>query len=171
MPGDRTGKPSSPRCRWRRPFERTALDCAARVSYDVRMTKDVDISLLLSRWTGGLGRPLTGNYISMPESIELRGSRLVYSRKRTLKRVKPERLLDDFLELADESANNRDILRFARRHGPLYLCESHGIAAYHRPVLMSFSSLGPAPIFGIDEPFKYKWCTPKLECSSPETYS
>ena len=133
------------------------------------MTKD--ISLLLSRWSGGLGRPLTGNYVGMPESLELRGSRLVYSAAGRLKRVAPEHLLDDFLKLADQFADSRDILTFARRYGPLYLCEHHGIAAYHKPVLMTFSPLGPTPIFGIDEPFKFAWCAPRLERRSPETFS
>jgi hypothetical protein len=52
---------------------------------------------LLSRWTGGFGRPLTDNCVSMHDTVDLRGLRLIYSGAWRIKRIKPEHLLDDFL--------------------------------------------------------------------------
>lgn len=137
--------------------------------YDVRMMQMVP--LLLSRSTGGLDRPLTGNYAAVPGRIELRGRRLFYSRDARLRRVDTSRLLDRFVALADTSSEKVDIFAFAKRYGPLYLCEHHGLASYHKPPLMSHSPLGPAPILGIDEPFRYGWCGPRLERGNPEMFS
>lgn len=131
----------------------------------------IDASLLFSRFTGGLGRPLTGDRVWMPAHLELRGSRLLYSAPERTRRVDPECLLDRFIALSDRSSTDRDILAFARRYGPLYICEHHGIAIYHKPLLMGRIALGPAPIFGVDEPFKYTWCGPKVERHNPETFS
>ena len=131
----------------------------------------VTVPQLLSRWSGGLGRPLIGNYATVPARLELHGSRLLYSAEGRLRRLDTARLLDDFVALADVDATQRDILEFAKRYGPLYLCDRHGIAAYHKPLLMSFSALGPAPIAGVDEPFKYAWCEPRVERSNPRTLS
>jgi hypothetical protein len=133
------------------------------------MTKPA--ALLFSRFTGGLGRPLTGDSVWMPAYLELRGSRLLYSTPERTRRVDPSRLLDQFIALSDQSSTDRDILAFARRYGPLYICEHHGIAIYHKPLLMSRIQLGPAPIFGVDEPFKYIWCGPKAERRNPATFS
>jgi hypothetical protein len=144
---------------------------AIQASYDDRMMDNA--LLLFSRWTGALGRPLTGNCAAMPKTLELQGSRLVYSRGSRMRRIDSSRLLDHFVSLADSSAGNRDLLRFALRYGPLYLCEHHGIAAYHKPVLMSSSSspLGPAPRADVDKPFEYSWCGPKVERREPLTFS
>src|SRR5208282_1147299 len=139
------------------------------MTYDVPMT--IDASLLFSRFTGGLGRPLTGDCVWMPAHLELRGSRLLYSTPERIRRVDPVRLLDRFIALSDRSSTDRDILAFARRYGPLYICEHHAMAIYHKPLLMSRIPLGPAPIFGVDEPFKYTWCGPKVERHNPETFS
>jgi hypothetical protein len=128
-------------------------------------------SRLFSSWTGGLGRPLTGNYAIVPAHLELRGARLLYSAVGKVKRLDPSRLLDHFVSLADLQSGDRDILEFAKRYGPLYLCEHHGLAAYHKPLLMSFSALGPTPIFGVDEAFKYSHCEPRLERRNPATLS
>ncbi|HTT75760.1 MAG TPA: hypothetical protein VMF50_07225 [Candidatus Binataceae bacterium] len=133
------------------------------------MTKGV--ALLLSRWNGGLARPLIGDYVSMPRHLELRGARLLYSGNQWFKHIDASRLLDRFIGLSDQFSSDRDILAFARQYGPLYLCEHHGLAIYHKPLLMNRSPLGPSPIFGIDEPFKYRWCKAKLECRNPEMFS
>jgi hypothetical protein len=133
------------------------------------MTKGV--ALLLSRWNGGLARPLIGDYVSMPRHLELRGARLLYSGNQWFKYIDASRLLDRFIGLSDQFSSDRDILAFARQYGPLYLCEHHGLAIYHKPLLMNRSPLGPSPIFGIDEPFKYRWCKAKLECRNPEMFS
>jgi hypothetical protein len=133
------------------------------------MTRET--SLLLSRWTGGLGRPLTGNCVRVPAQLEMRDRRLIYSGTSKTKQVEVSGLLDHFIALADRFSLDHDILKFARRFGPLYLCERHGLASYHKPVLMNFSPLGPAPIIGIDEPFTYDWCGPKMERRTPETFS
>ncbi|MGB3549618.1 MAG: hypothetical protein WA993_02935 [Candidatus Binatus sp.] len=130
-----------------------------------------DVSLLLSRWTGGLGRPMTASQVAMPRSLELRGQRLVYSVDRKLRRIQPDELLDRFIALSDRFNTPADVLSFARRYGPLYLCDHHGIAAYHKPLLMNRAPLGPAPIFGVDELFKYDWCGPRLDSRRPETFS
>jgi hypothetical protein len=137
------------------------------MSYHSCMTDG--LTLLLSRWTGGLGRPLIGNYARIPEKLELRGTRLVYSETGRVKRIDAAKLLDRFIGLADPYSSNLDIAAFARDYGPLFLCEHHGLAAYHKPFLMTFSALGPAPLFGIDEPFKYRWCGPKIERLKPQT--
>jgi hypothetical protein len=95
------------------------------------------------------------------------GSRLIYLNDWRIKRIKePEHLLDDFLSVR----NAEDVLWFAKKYGPLYLCGHHGIAAYDRPILMSYGRLGPSPIFGIDEPFKYMWCGPKVERRRPKIF-
>src|ERR1700736_6357849 len=112
-------------------------------------------SQLLSRWSGGLGRPLTGDRASVPLNLELRGARLVYSEEGQLKRVDTSRLLDRFVALANRQSTDRDVVEFAKQYGPLYLCEHHGLASYHKPVLLNFSAVGPAPIIGVDQPFKY----------------
>ena len=106
---------------------------------------------------------MTGNDVAVPALLELRGSRLVYSLDVKIKRINTSRLLDRFIALADRSSTDLELLAFARRYGPLYLCEHHGLAGYHKPVLMSSSPLGPAPLVGVDEPYKYSWCGPKLE--------
>jgi hypothetical protein len=128
-------------------------------------------SQLLSRSTGGLGRPLTGSRAFVPAHLEVRRSRLVYSDLGRVKRLDTLRLLDRFVALADQQSTDRDVHEFAIHYGPLYLCEHHGLAAYHKPLLMNFSALGPAPLFGIDEPFKYRWCGPKVERKTPLTLS
>jgi hypothetical protein len=101
----------------------------------------------------------------------LRGKRLVYSVERRLKRIQPDQLLDRFIALSGRFTTPADVLSFARRYGPLYLCDHHGIAAYHKPLLMSQSPLGPPPIYGVDEPFKYEWCGPRLDSRKPKTFS
>ncbi len=126
---------------------------------------------MLSAWSGAFGRPLTDNCASMPERLELRGSRLFYSGEWRLKRIKLDRLLDDFLRLGDQFSSPPDALAFARKYGPLFLCEHHGIAAYHKPLLLNRSPLGPAPIFPIDKPFKYDWCGPRAERGRGDTFS
>jgi len=127
---------------------------------------------MLSAWSGGFGRPLTDDRVLMPADLELHGSRLVYSGEGRFHKIRLDRLLDDFLGLADQFVSARDAFGFARKYGPLKLCEHHGIAAYHKPLLMNRSSpLGPAPIFGVDEPFTYDWCGPRVERRSPEVYS
>ncbi len=128
-------------------------------------------SQLFSRWTGGLGRPITGNRAIVPVRLDLTHSRLIYSERGRVKRLDTSRLLDRFVALADHDSTDRDVLEFATHYGPLYLCEQHGLAAFHKPVLMNFSPLGPAPLFGIDEPFKYAWCGPKVERKNPATLS
>jgi hypothetical protein len=126
---------------------------------------------LLSRWTGGLGRPLTGSRAFVPAHLQVRRSRLVYSDFGRVMRLDTSRLLDRFVALADQESTDRDVLEFAILYGPLYLCEHHGLAAFHKPLLMNFSALGPTPLFGIDEPFKYRWCGPKVERKTPLTLS
>jgi hypothetical protein len=128
-------------------------------------------SQLLSRWTGGLGRPLTGNRAIVPVRLELQQSRLVYSAVGRIRRLDTSRLLDRFVALADQESTDHDVLDFAKQYGPLYLCEHHGLSSFHKPLLVNFSALGPAPLFGIDEPFKYTWCGPKVERKNPETLS
>jgi hypothetical protein len=135
-----------------------------RMPYDVRM---MSTAFLFSRWNGGLGRPLTGNYAIVPKRIELRGSRLVYTGEGKITRLDPSRMLDRFVALAEPRSRDQNILEFAKRYGPLYLCKHHGLAAYHKPLLMTFGAVGPAPLFGVDEPFKYQWCEPKLEQKDP----
>src|SRR5271168_281750 len=136
------------------------------MSYDSCMTSR--LTLLLSRWTGGLGRPLIGNCARVPEKLELRGARLVYSERGRVRRIDLAKLLDRFIALADPNSPNSDIAAFATRYGPLFLCEHHSLAAYHKPFLMTFNALGPPSIFGIDELFKYGWCGPKIERLKPE---
>jgi hypothetical protein len=82
--------------------------------------------------------------------LEVRGSRLVYSEKGRVKRIDAIKLLDRFIGLADPACSNLDLAAFAKDYGPLFLCQHHGLAAYHKPLLMTFSVLGPAPIIGID---------------------
>jgi len=57
------------------------------------------------------------------------------------------------------------------KYGPLVLCEYHGIAAYHKPLLLSRSPLGPAPIYPIDKPFEYNWCGPRPERDGHDAFS
>jgi hypothetical protein len=130
------------------------------------MTKD--FSLLFSQWSGNLGRPMIAGLISMPTNLQLRGQRLVYSVERGFKRVQTEQLLDRFIGLSGRVPG--DVLSFAKRYGPLYLCDRHRIAAYHMPLLMNQAVLGPAPI-GSDEPFKYDWCGPRLDSRKLGTLS
>ena len=52
----------------------------------------------------------------MPADLELRGSRLVYSGEGRFRRIKLERLLDDFLGLADQFVSARDAFSFARKY-------------------------------------------------------
>ncbi len=130
-----------------------------------------DVSLLLSRWTGSLGRPMVASQIGLPISLKLRDQRLVYSVERRLAHIQPEELLDRFIALSGRFISSADVLTFARRYGPLYLCDHHGIAAFHKPLLMNRAPLGPAAIFGVDEPFKYDWCGPRLDSRKPETLS
>lgn len=106
--------------------------------------------------------------ISMPTNLQLRGKRLVYSVEREFKRVQTEQLLDRFIALSGQVPG--DVLSFAKSYGPLYLCDRHGIAAYHMPLLMNQAVLGPAPI-GTDEPSKYDWCGPRLDSHKPRTLS
>lgn len=108
--------------------------------------------------------------IAMPTNLQLRGQRLVYSIERRLKQVQTEELLDRFIALSGGWMMPGDVLSFARRYGPLYLCDRHGIAAYHMPLLINHGVLGPAPI-SADEPFKYDWCGPRLDSRKPETLS
>ena len=98
--------------------------------------------------------------------LQLRGQRLVYSVERKLRRVQTEQLLDRFIALNGRFVMPGDVLSFARHYGPLYLCDRHGIAAYHIPLLMNQDALGPEPI-GTDEPFKYDWCGPRLDSRKP----
>ena len=42
-----------------------------------------------------------------------------------------ETLLEDFVELAD--GDPKDVLKFARNHGVLMICEEHGLPASHNP--------------------------------------
>jgi hypothetical protein len=130
-----------------------------------------DLPLLLSRWSGSLGRPMVSSQIALPILLKVRDQRLVFSVERRLARIQPEELLDRFIALSGRFTSSTDVLSFARRYGPLYLCDHHGIAAYHKPLFMSRAPLGPSPIFGVDEPFKYSWCGPRLDSRKPETLS
>jgi hypothetical protein len=132
------------------------------------MTKD--FSLLYSRWSGNLGRPMIAGLIPVPTNLRLRGQRLVYSVERKFKRVQTEQLLDQFIALSGGLRVPDDVLSFAECYGPLYLCDRHGIAAYHMPLLMNQGALGPAPI-STDEPFKYDWCGPRLDSRKPGNLS
>jgi len=107
----------------------------------------------------------------VPAHVELRRARLCYSAEGKLRRLGLSGLLDDFVALADPQSGDHDILKFAKQYGPLYLCKDHGLVSYHKPLLMSGSALGPAPIVGVDEPFKYQWCAPRLERQHPRTFS
>jgi hypothetical protein len=106
------------------------------------MTRDA--LSLFSSWSGGLGRPLIGNYASQPAHLALRGDRLLYSAERHLRQLDAGRLLDEFVALADADQTNQDVLDFAKRYGPLYLCEHHGIAAGGRPTswAVEFTCMG-----------------------------
>jgi hypothetical protein len=132
------------------------------------MTKN--FSLLYSRWSGNLGRPMIAGLIPVPTNLRLRGKRLVYSVEQRFKQVQTEQLLDRFIALSGQGMMPDNILSFAEHFGPLYLCDRHGIAAYHMPLLMNLAKLGPAPV-GSDEPFKYDWCGPRLDSRKPATLS
>jgi len=107
----------------------------------------------------------------VPKSLALRLGRLCYSGEGQIKSLDPKLLLDRFVSLGRPGSRDEEILEFAKRYGPLYLCKAHGMVSYHKPLLMSFSALGPPPIFGVDEPFKYEWCWPTVECQNPRTLS
>jgi hypothetical protein len=88
-----------------------------------------------------------------------------------IKRIDSSHLLDRFVELADSSSANLGILAFAKRYGPLYLCDRHALASYHMSVRTPFNAFGPAPQVGVDERLEHCWCGPRLERHSPVTFS
>jgi len=51
-----------------------------------------------------------------------------------------ERILEDFIQLAD--ASDKEILRFAKKWGPLGLCRAHGLPVYHE---RKDGQVGPCP--------------------------
>lgn len=103
------------------------------------MTKIEEMSGTLGagpeRW---LGRPLLLNYLDPPpESVEVRGGRVVWTvrwdKKGRRRRRVSEGLLDSFLKLRD--AHDRAIADFVSNWGPLRLCEAHWLPAEHAPIV------------------------------------
>jgi hypothetical protein len=96
-----------------------------------------------------LGRPIIGSAVCLPEIVLLSGRQLIYSEAGTVQEVETKGLLDSFLSLASQrSADDEDILAFAKRFGPLRCCARHAIVAYHRPLATGYSPLGPAASVG-----------------------
>lgn len=83
---------------------------------------------------GRLGRVVPSGKLYVPRDIQLEDTRLAYSalidppsqRGRT---AEPDaRVLDYFLKLCDASgAPDSDVVAFAKKWGPLYLCERHSL--------------------------------------------
>jgi hypothetical protein len=73
---------------------------------------------------------LTPDYILVPGVVSFSAGRLRYERSRGQRKSPTPRILDGFLRLAD--ATDEQITKFAKRWGPLYLCE-HGLPASHNP--------------------------------------
>jgi hypothetical protein len=100
---------------------------------------------------GFLGQPIAGATAAIPDSIQIAAGHLVWSPGGRFRRLKnPEAVLDAFVNLAVDD-QPRAILSFAQRFGPLWLCERHGIVAWHRPVFQFRNGLGPAPAAGDEE--------------------
>jgi hypothetical protein len=98
-----------------------------------------------------LGQPIAGTTAAIPDSIQIAAGHLVWSPAGRFKRLKnPEAVLDAFVELAVDDQPEA-ILSFAKRFGPLWLCERHNIVAWHRPVFQFRNGLGPAPAAGDEE--------------------
>lgn len=69
--------------------------------------------------------------IPVPTNLRLRGQRLVYSVERKFKQVQTEQLLDRFIALSGQVMIPDNILSFAERFGPLYLCRPRNRGVSH----------------------------------------
>lgn len=97
------------------------------IEYDSNMTMSYD---QLADVQGRLNRPLAANTWRVPRTMRIDRDRLIWEMGNANARVitSGSGLLEDFLALVSEE----QVLRYARRWGPLQLCE-HGFPQGHPP--------------------------------------
>jgi hypothetical protein len=127
------------------------------------MQRDEISPRVLAGSNGFVGQPITDTTVAIPDKLSIAQGRLIWSNRGGLKQLTEpatEEVLDAFLELA---THEEGILKFAQRYGPLWLCERHGIVAWHRPILQFRNAFGPAPVDDEEVNLRTLWCPPSRD--------